>query len=56
MRCLELMLQQEDIRFFKRAESRQAEEMIKINKSKHNEMKGKIDGIIENFNGTIEQG
>lgn len=50
VRCLELMLQEEEIGFLKRAESRQGEEMIQINKSKHNEMKAKIDGIIEQFN------
>ena len=41
------MLQEEDIRFLKRGESRQGEEVIQINKSKHNEMKAKIDRIIE---------
>ena len=54
LRCIDLLLQEEEIGFMKSVKSSKGYEMIQVNKSKHNEMKSKIDGIISKANESLE--
>ena len=50
LRCIDLLLEEKEIGFMKSARSSKGDEMLQVNKSKHNEMKSRLEEIVSKAN------